>query len=69
MNTIESISKAVAIFRQFNTPYALLHCTNVYPTSPELVRLDAIKELQENFLTLLSVYLITLSTITHQWVR
>ena len=49
MNTIESVGKAVAIFRGYNVPYALLHCTNVYPTPPELVRLGAMLELQENF--------------------
>ena len=49
MNTIESIGKAVDIFREYNVPYALLHCTNIYPTPPELVRLGAMLELQENF--------------------
>jgi sialic acid synthase SpsE len=49
MNTIESVGKAVAIFREYKVPYALLHCTNVYPTPPELVRLGAMLELQENF--------------------
>lgn len=49
MNTVKSVSKAVDIFRKFNVPYALLHCTNVYPTPPELVRLGAMIELQENF--------------------
>jgi len=49
MNTIESVAKAVDIFREYNVPYALLHCTNVYPTPPELVRLGAMFELQENF--------------------
>jgi N-acetylneuraminate synthase len=49
MNTIESVSKAVAIFRENNIPFALLHCTNVYPTPPELVRLDAITELRNAF--------------------
>jgi len=49
MNTIKSISKAVAIFEKYNTPYALLHCTNVYPTPPELVRLGAITEIQNEF--------------------
>ena len=49
MNTIESVAKAVDIFREYNVPYALLHCTNVYPTPPELVRLGAMLELQENF--------------------
>lgn len=49
MNTIESIGKAVAIFEKHNTPYALLHCTNVYPTPPELVRLGAMVEMQKEF--------------------
>jgi len=49
MNTIDSISKAVAIFREIKIPYALLHCTNIYPTPPELVRLNAINELKESF--------------------
>ena len=49
MNTVESVGKAVAIFHEYKVPYALLHCTNVYPTPPELVRLGSILELQENF--------------------
>ena len=49
MNTIESVGKAVAIFREHKVPYALLHCTNVYPTPAKLVRLGAMIELQENF--------------------
>lgn len=49
MNTIASIEKAVAIFRKHKTPFALLHCTNVYPTPPHLVRLGAINELEKYF--------------------
>lgn len=49
MNTIESIAKSVEIIRKHNTPYALLHCTNVYPTPPELVRLGGMTELKEHF--------------------
>ncbi len=49
MNTIESIRKAVAIFREYKIPYALMHCTNIYPTPPELVRLEAVRELQAEF--------------------
>ena len=49
MNTIESIRKAVKIFEKNKTPYALLHCTNIYPTPPNLVRLNAINELKEAF--------------------
>lgn len=49
MNTIESIQKAVSIFEKHGVPYALLHCTNVYPTPPELVRLGAMVEMQNKF--------------------
>ena len=49
MNTIESIQKAVDIFEKHDVPYALLHCTNVYPTPPELVRLGAMVEMQNEF--------------------
>lgn len=49
MNTIESITKAVSIFKQNGVPYALLHTTNVYPTPPEIVRLGAMAELMNHF--------------------
>lgn len=49
MNTIESISKAVEIFKKHNVPYALLHTTNLYPTPNNLVRLGAMTEIQKNF--------------------
>lgn len=49
MNTLESISKAVAIFEKHNISYALLHTTNLYPTPNHLVRLGALHEIQEAF--------------------
>lgn len=49
MNTIESVRPSVEILRTAGVPYALLHCTNVYPTPPELVRLGAIAKLREAF--------------------
>jgi N-acetylneuraminate synthase len=49
MNTIESIRPSVEILRSFNVPFALLHCTNVYPTPYNLVRLGAINKLKEEF--------------------
>lgn len=49
MNTIESIRPTVQILREACIPFALLHCTNVYPTPPELVRLGAMQILQEAF--------------------
>lgn len=49
MNDIESVKKSVQIFREHQTSFALLHTTNLYPTPPYLVRLGAMKELQEAF--------------------
>ncbi|MDA7920105.1 N-acetylneuraminate synthase family protein, partial [Akkermansiaceae bacterium] len=49
MNTIESIRKAVAIFKEYKVPYALLHTTNLYPTPNHLVRLGAMTEMAEHF--------------------
>lgn len=49
MNNIESIRKTVKILESYNVPYALLHCTNVYPTPPELVRLGGMQQLQKEF--------------------
>lgn len=49
MNTIESIAKAVEIFKQHKVPYALLHTTNLYPTPNHLVRLGAMVEVQKSF--------------------
>lgn len=49
MNTIESVRPSVDILRQAKIPFALLHCTNVYPTPPELVRLGAMTQLKAEF--------------------
>lgn len=49
MNSIESIRKSVDILEAAKVPYSLLHCTNVYPTPYELVRLGALTELEEAF--------------------
>jgi sialic acid synthase SpsE len=49
MNTIESITKAVAIFDKHNVPVALLHTTNLYPTPIHLVRFGAMMEMHDAF--------------------
>jgi sialic acid synthase SpsE len=49
MNTIESVAKAVAIFKAQQTPLALLHTTNLYPTPAHLVRYGAMSELNKAF--------------------
>jgi sialic acid synthase SpsE len=49
MNSIKEVKESVKIIRKFKIPYALLHTTNIYPTPFHLVRLEAMRELQENF--------------------
>ena len=49
MNTIESIRPSVKIFEKYKVPYALMHCTNIYPTPTKLIRLQAITEMKKSF--------------------
>jgi N-acetylneuraminate synthase len=49
MNTIDSIRPTVDILRESGVPFALLHCTNIYPTPPEFVRLGAINIMKQAF--------------------
>ncbi|GBK99346.1 sialic acid synthase [Vibrio harveyi] len=49
MNDIPSIEKAVNIFRKHETPFCLLHTTNLYPTPDHLIRIGAMEELQAAF--------------------
>tara|TARA_Y200000002_G_C22615735_1_gene635916 strand:- start:177 stop:1220 length:1044 start_codon:yes stop_codon:yes gene_type:complete len=49
MNTIESVERAVNIFKEKSIDYAILHTTNIYPTPPKLVRLGAMGELKDRF--------------------
>ncbi|MFH1822210.1 MAG: N-acetylneuraminate synthase family protein, partial [Patescibacteria group bacterium] len=49
MNNIESIRKSVEILEKYKVPYAVLHCTSMYPTPYNKVRLGALTELQNTF--------------------
>lgn len=49
MNDLSSIHQAVAIIRKYQIPYALMHCTNIYPTPAEYIRLGALLDLQREF--------------------
>ena len=49
MNDLASIAPAVAILRAARVPYGLMHCTSMYPTPYEKVRLGALKDLAEHF--------------------
>jgi sialic acid synthase SpsE len=49
MNDLESIAPSVRILEEAGIPYALLHCTSMYPTPYSKVRLGALKDLAERF--------------------
>ena len=49
MNDLGSVAKSVTILRAHGIPYALLHCTSIYPTPYDKVRLGALKELANAF--------------------
>jgi sialic acid synthase SpsE len=49
MNDIPAIEKSVNIFRKHRIPYCLLHCTNVYPTPDNLIRLGGVTQLEDEF--------------------
>jgi sialic acid synthase SpsE len=49
MNDLASVRKSVAAIRKYDVPLALMHCTSMYPTPYEKVRLGAIGDLQTNF--------------------
>ncbi|UCH34042.1 MAG: N-acetylneuraminate synthase family protein [Armatimonadota bacterium] len=49
MNGIESIKRSAAMIRRQGAPLALMHCTSMYPTPYEKVRLGAIGDLQHHF--------------------
>lgn len=49
MNSLETIRPSVEILRKKRIPFALLHCTSMYPTPYEQVRLGAITELKNAF--------------------
>jgi sialic acid synthase SpsE len=49
MQTIETIAASVAILDAASIDYALLECTNLYPSPPEIVSLRGVMELQRAF--------------------
>ena len=49
MQSIETIRAPVQILEESGVEYALLECTNCYPSPPEIVSLKGIRELYEAF--------------------
>jgi len=49
MNDLKSISKSVNILERVGIDYALLHCTSMYPTPYNKVRLGALSDIRKRF--------------------
>ncbi len=49
MNDLASIDKAVNVLEKRGVDYALLHTTNLYPTTPEQVRLGAMQAMMQAY--------------------
>ena len=49
MQTINSIKRSVNILESHGVDYALLECTNLYPSPPDIVSLKGISELRKAF--------------------
>lgn len=49
MNDLESVRPSVEILRRAEVPFALLHCTSMYPTPYDRVRLGALEDLAGAF--------------------
>nr|MBA4405413.1 polyhydroxyalkanoate biosynthesis repressor PhaR [Nanoarchaeum sp.] len=49
MNSLDNVSKSVKILEENDIQYALLHCTSMYPTPYNKVRLGALNDMREKF--------------------
>ena len=49
MQSIESLKESIGVLEDSGVEYALLECTNLYPSPPEHVSLKGIASLAENF--------------------
>lgn len=49
MNNVEGVKKAVETIKKYHDNFAIQHCTNIYPTPPDKIRLNALKELEKAF--------------------
>ena len=49
MATIEEIDQAVAIFKEAECPFELMHCVSTYPMADEDANLNCIQTLRERY--------------------
>jgi N-acetylneuraminate synthase len=56
MNDYKSIDKSVQIFKKFKTNFALMHCTNLYPTPNHLTRLECVRDMKKRYKSVIIGY-------------
>lgn len=49
MNDLASVRRSAAVFKKARCPYMLMHCTSMYPTPYDKVRLGAVPQLASEF--------------------
>lgn len=49
MNSVKTIYPAIKILRKKKIKFAILHCTNIYPTPSKLSRLNCLLEIKKSF--------------------
>jgi N-acetylneuraminate synthase len=49
MNNLDSVGKSVVVLRRHAIPFALLHCTSMYPTPYSAIRLGALTQIAGRF--------------------
>lgn len=67
MQNIKTIAASVEILRRSGVPFALLECTNLYPSPPEIVSLKASPNCRRIFRMQLSDFQIILSALIWRW--
>ena len=49
MSELHEIDETVKIIKKFNIPFAITHCTSIYPCPPERVNLRVISKLIKRY--------------------
>jgi N-acetylneuraminate synthase len=49
MNSLKSLENSITIILKKKIPLALMHCTNIYPTPYNLIRLNCITEMKKKY--------------------
>jgi len=55
MHNLEEIDKVVKKLKRINNKFALLHCTSIYPTPDDKVRLNSILQMRKRYLRVIGL--------------